>query len=67
MSKLKQSLDSLRTFFIEVKLELIKCSWPTRKELLGQSMVVIVSVILLGAFVWLCDVVIGVLLKYFIQ
>ena len=57
MNKLAQSVGNLRTFLHEVKLELQKCSWPTRKELFGQSVVVIISVIILGAFVGLCDLV----------
>ncbi len=59
MNKLKQSLANLRTFFMEVKLELVKCSWPTRKELFGQSAVVIVAVILLAAVVWFFDLLVG--------
>jgi preprotein translocase SecE subunit len=55
MNKLTQSVGNLKTFFEEVKVELIKCAWPTRKELFGQSLVVIISVIILGAFVGLCD------------
>ena len=41
----------------EVKVELLKCAWPTRKELFGQSVVVIIAVIILGIFVGLCDAV----------
>ena len=58
MGKINQGISSLKTFISEVKVELVKCAWPTRKELLGQSVVVIVAVIILGAFVFgLCDVV----------
>jgi preprotein translocase subunit SecE len=57
MSKINQGISSIKTFVEEVKVELVKCAWPTRKELLGQSLVVIVAVIILGAFVGLCDVV----------
>lgn len=59
MNKLRQSLANLRTFFMEVKLELVKCSWPTRKELFGQSAVVIVAVIFLAAVVWFFDLLVG--------
>lgn len=57
MSKLNEGVGGLKTFLEEVKTELLKCTWPTRKELFGQSVVVIISVIILGAFVGLCDVV----------
>ncbi|MFL2859885.1 MAG: preprotein translocase subunit SecE [Pontiellaceae bacterium] len=45
----------IKQFVGEVKTELIKCSWPTKKELYGQSIVVIVAVILLGVFIAVCD------------
>ena len=67
MNKLTQSAGNLKTFLEEVKVELVKCSWPTRKELFGQSVVVIVSVIILGAFVGLCDVVNMGLLNFIIH
>lgn len=57
MNKLTQSVGNLRTFLSEVKVELVKCSWPSRKELFSSSVVVIISVIILGAYVGFCDVV----------
>ena len=67
MNKLSQGVGRLKTFLEEVKVELIKCSWPSRKELFGQSVVVIISVIILGAFVGLCDVVNMSLLNFIIR
>ena len=67
MNKLTQSIGNLRTFIGEVKVELLKCSWPTRKELFGQSVVVIISVIILGAFVGVCDLVNMGFLKFVIR
>jgi preprotein translocase SecE subunit len=67
MSKLSESVGSLKTFLEEVKVELLKCTWPTRKELFGQSLVVVISVIILGAFVGLCDVVNMNLLRFIIR
>jgi len=67
MNKLSEGVGKLKTFIEEVKVELIKCSWPTRKELFGQSVVVIISVIILGAFVGLCDLVNMGLLRFIIH
>jgi preprotein translocase SecE subunit len=67
MNKLNESVGGLKNFLEEVKVELLKCSWPTRKELFGQSVVVIISVIILGAFVGLCDVVNVNLLRFIIR
>lgn len=67
MNKLNAGTGNLKTFLEEVKVELLKCSWPTRKELFGQSVVVIISVIILGAFVGLCDLVNMNLLSFIIR
>ncbi len=67
MDKQNLSVGSLRTFLEEVKVELLKCTWPTRKELFGQSLVVIISVIILGAYVGLCDVVNMNFLRFIIR
>jgi preprotein translocase subunit SecE len=67
MNKLTQGIGNLKGFLEEVKVELLKCSWPTRKELFGSSVVVIISVIILGAFVGACDVVNMGLLKFIIR
>ena len=67
MNKLTQGVGNLKTFLIEVKVELVKCAWPSRKDLFGSSVVVIVSVIILGTYVGLCDVVNTGLLKFIIR
>ena len=67
MNKLTQGIGSLKTFLEEVKAELLKCSWPTRKELFGSSVVVIVSVIILGTFVGACDLVSMGLVEFIIR
>jgi len=42
---------------IEVWAELKKSSWPTRKELVDSTIVVIVTILVLGIFVALADLV----------
>ena len=63
MANLGQSIGGLKAFTHEVKIELSKCNWPSRQELMGSTMVVIVSCILLAAYVGVCDVVLMNLLK----
>ena len=48
-------ITKLRTFFGEVQAELLKCNWPTWAELRQSTVVVIVSFLLLGAFVAVSD------------
>jgi preprotein translocase subunit SecE len=63
MKKIVELFNALRTFLGEVKIELKKCTWPTRQELLGSTMVVAISVIILGVFVGLSDLVLMGLLR----
>ena len=51
MSKIAESIGGIRGFFGEVSAELKKCAWPTRPELFDSTVVVILSVALLGGFV----------------
>jgi len=55
MKKIAEKAQGLRAFLEEVMVELKKCSWPTKRELIGSAAVVIVAVIILGAYVGLCD------------
>jgi preprotein translocase subunit SecE len=44
-----------RTFLIEVRNELKRVTWPTRKEVYAATIVVIVFSAVLGLFLWLVD------------
>lgn len=57
MSEAGKKIQGIRTFWNEVVAELKKCSWPTRQELFDSTIVVILSVALLGGFIALCDVI----------
>ena len=63
MSKIAESIGGVRGFFGEVSAELKKCAWPTRPELFDSTVVVIISVGLLGGFVAVCDVVLRELIR----
>jgi preprotein translocase SecE subunit len=45
----------LADFLIDTELEMKKVTWPTYREVLGATVVVIVVVILLGAFLFVVD------------
>jgi preprotein translocase subunit SecE len=44
-------------YVAETREELKKCTWPTWAELKGSTFVVMISILLLGAFTVLVDVV----------
>ncbi len=53
----------LTNYVAETREELKKCSWPSRDELKGSTVVVIVSILLLGLF----TVVVDLLLTYAVR
>ena len=48
-------IAALSTYVQETREELKKCSWPTWIELRGSTILIIVSVLLLGVFVVITD------------
>ena len=57
MNKIQAFIVKVAGFINEVGLELKKSTWPTRSELQDSTLVVIVSVVMLGAFVGLSDLI----------
>jgi preprotein translocase subunit SecE len=47
-----------REFFSEVKSEMKKCSFPTRDEVVGTTIVVIITSVVFSIFLWAADLVI---------
>ena len=43
-------------FFNDIKLEMLKVSWPTKDELIGSTIIVMVSLGILSLFIGICDV-----------
>lgn len=64
LQKLKASFISSIEFIKETRKELHNVSWPTRRELLGTTLVVIVSVFFFGFFLWVVDIVVGTGMEY---
>lgn len=56
-----------RNFIDEVKVELKKCTWPTKPELIQSTIVVLVSCAILAVFVGASDLVLMQLLRLIIQ
>ena len=44
-----------RHFFDEVVIELKKCAWPSKQELMESTVMVIVASLILGGFVGISD------------
>jgi len=48
-------LRRLKQFLVEVWSELKKTTWPSRKEVYGTTMVVIVTVMICAFYLWIVD------------
>jgi preprotein translocase subunit SecE len=53
------AIDQIREYTKDVGGEMRKVSWPTRQELQDSTVVVIVSVLLVAAFIGLVDQVLN--------
>lgn len=49
------AMDQMREFVKDVRVESAKVSWPTRTELRDSTAVVLVTVLLVAAFIFVVD------------
>jgi preprotein translocase subunit SecE len=56
----------LSNYWHETQEELKKCTWPTWEELTGSTVVVIVSVGILGGFTIGVDYLVTVIIRYIV-
>ena len=57
-------IPKIREFLTEVAVELKKSAWPTRSELVDSTLVVLVTVVILGVFVASADVVFAWIIRW---
>jgi len=54
----------LRTYVLETREELRKCTWPSVDELKGSTVVVVISIILIGAFTVAIDFLLNGIIRW---
>ena len=59
----KGYLLRLRNYVLETKEELRKCSWPSKEELGGNTIVVFAALALLGAFTVAADFIYSIVIR----
>ena len=60
----KGYLLRLRSYILETREELRKCTWPSFDELKGSTVVVMVSILILGAFTVGVDFVLALFVNW---
>lgn len=64
---MKRLIDKIKGFLGEVKQELAKCSMPNWAELKGSTVVIIVSMLILGVFSFVVDLGFHYLIHWMIR
>ncbi len=59
----RRTANRFSKWFREMKSELKKVVWPTKKQVLQNTLVVLVSVLAVGVFVWVFDLVSSVIVE----
>ena len=58
------NLERLRTYVLETREELRKCTWPSVDELKGSTVVVVISIILIGVFTVAIDFLLNGIIRW---
>jgi len=56
-------VQKVKSFLESVKLELGKVTWPTRKETVATTSVVVVIIFLISIYLGACDLVLAKLMR----
>ncbi len=62
-----KGIQKLNKLFKDVRVELKKVHWPTRKELLIFTTIVLISIFTVGVFFWFLDTGFSALLRLVIR
>jgi preprotein translocase subunit SecE len=62
-----QKLRDLRTFFSEVKSELKKVTWPGRSEVYGTTIVVLLTTLFFGFYLFGADMIFSWIMSHILR
>lgn len=67
----KNPLLRLRDYFSDVRVEMKRVTWPSKQEIYGTTLMVVLTTFLFGIYFWICDQglsrAISSVLKYFLR
>ena len=55
----KKSGNKIARYFKELKSEMKKVVWPSKKQIIKNTLIVIAAVVLIGIVIWILDAVFG--------
>lgn len=62
----KKERVTISQFLTEVRAEMKKVTWPTRDEVISYTIVVVVTVVIMGGLVYFADILFTKLVEIFI-
>lgn len=51
----KGRMEQVKRFFVETRAEMRKIVWPTPKQVVNNTVVVLVAILVVGVFIWALD------------
>jgi preprotein translocase subunit SecE len=67
MEKIKEFWKTTKQFFREVRAELKKVTWPSRKETIASTSVVLITVIMVAFFLGIVNLGLSRLVRIFLD
>ncbi len=67
MERIREFLQTARQFFREVRVEMKKVTWPSRKETIASTSVVLITVFLVAFYLGIVDLGLSRLIKIFLE
>ena len=67
MERIKSFWEKTKQFFREVRVELKKVTWPSRKETIASTSVVLITVFLMAFYLGIVDLGLSRLIKIFLE
>jgi preprotein translocase subunit SecE len=67
MERIREFLRTAQQFFREVRVEMKKVTWPSRKETIASTSVVLITVFLVAFYLGIVDLGLSRLIKIFLE
>ena len=62
-----KKINGVSLFLREVKVELKKVTWPTKKQLIAYTVVVFITVFMIATLIWVIDSFFNVVFRLILQ
>ena len=64
---IKDWTETAKQFYADTRSEMKKVSWPSRQEVIGTTVVVMVAVAIFGVYFFVVDTILGQVLNWLLK